>query len=197
MAVETAPRTPPPWFVHTAWRVHRGLYRLSGGRFLWTPRNRRDWGALHLTTTGRRSGRARGVILGYLEHGDALVLLAMNGWDEGEPAWWLNLQQHPDALVRTAGDPPRQVRARAAAGEERDRLWRLWTAVDPTLQALAARRATDTAVVVLDPLNRPGTCRRRCGRPDWVRARRRPAVRDRPQPRPGLDPPLPAAGAAG
>ncbi len=30
------PKHPPPWFVHVAWRVHRALNRLSGGRLLWT-----------------------------------------------------------------------------------------------------------------------------------------------------------------
>ena len=34
-----SPKHPPKWFVHTAWRVHRVLYRLSGGRFLWTTSN--------------------------------------------------------------------------------------------------------------------------------------------------------------
>lgn len=144
------PRTPPAWFVHAAWRVHRALFRLSGGRFLWTPANRRGWGALHLTTTGRRSGRPRGVILGYLEDGDALVLLAMNGWDEGHPAWWLNLQAQPDAVVRTAGGEPHPVRARAATGAQRERAWQRWVAVDPTLDVLARRRSTDTPVVVLE-----------------------------------------------
>lgn len=51
------PRMPPPWFMHAFWRTHRALYRLSGGRFLWTPASRRGWGALHLTTVGRTSGR--------------------------------------------------------------------------------------------------------------------------------------------
>jgi hypothetical protein len=55
--------------VHTAWRAHRALYRLSGGRFLWTTSNKRGWGALRLTTIGRKSGQARSVIIGYLEDG--------------------------------------------------------------------------------------------------------------------------------
>ncbi|WP_432493357.1 nitroreductase/quinone reductase family protein [Kineococcus gypseus] len=144
-----APRTPPAWFVHGAWRVHRALHRLSGGRFLWTPSNRRGWGALRLTTTGRRSGRERDVILGYLEDGDDLVVVAVNGWDEGHPAWWLNLQAHPEAVVRVAGRTPQPVRAREATGAERERLWRRWGAVDASLDARAARRSTRTPVVVL------------------------------------------------
>jgi deazaflavin-dependent oxidoreductase (nitroreductase family) len=145
------PRMPPPWFVHAAWRVHRLLYRLSGGRFLWTPANKRGWGALRLTTVGRTSGQERSVIIGYLEDDADLVALAMNGWDEGHPAWWLNLAAHPDAVVRLAGQDPRPVRARQATGEERERLWRRWAAVNPDLDAYAGRRSTETPVVVLEP----------------------------------------------
>jgi deazaflavin-dependent oxidoreductase (nitroreductase family) len=149
------PKLPPAWFVHAAWRVHRALYKLSGGRFLWTPANKRGWGALRLTTVGRTSGRERSVILGYVEDGPNLVVLAMNGWDEGHPAWWLNLEAHPDAVVRLAGRQPRPVRALAAAGEERDRLWQVWAAVEPDLEAYAGRRSTETPVVVFEP--RDGT----------------------------------------
>jgi deazaflavin-dependent oxidoreductase (nitroreductase family) len=141
---------PPPWFVHTAWRVHRALYRLSGGRFLWTPANKRGWGALRLTTTGRRSGRERSVIIGYVEDGPDLVALAMNGWDEGHPAWWLNLVAHPDATVQVAGQRRRAVRARAATGPERERLWQRWLSVEPDLDGYAGRRSTVTPVVVLE-----------------------------------------------
>jgi F420H(2)-dependent quinone reductase len=147
------PRLPPPWFVHTAWRAHRALYRLSGGRFLWTTSNKRGWGALHVTTIGRRSGQERSVIVGYVEDGPDLVALAMNGWDAGHPAWWLNLEARPDAVVRLAHQQPRRVRARPATGEERVRLWQRWVAVDPNLDAYAGRRSTETPVVVFEPAN--------------------------------------------
>ena len=115
-AATRPPKHPPPWFVHTAWRVHRALYRLSGGRFLWTTSNKRGWGALRLTTIGRKSGQERSVIIGYLEDGPNLVAIAMNGWDEGHPAWWLNLEAHPDAVVRLPHQQPRPVRARPDRG---------------------------------------------------------------------------------
>src|SRR5512146_2396787 len=35
--------------------------------------------------------------------------MAMNGWDPAEPAWWLNLQDQPDAIAQTR-DGARQVR---------------------------------------------------------------------------------------
>ena len=144
-------RSPPPWFVHAAWRVHRGLYRVSGGRFLWTPKNKRGWGAALLTTTGRKSGHERRVIIGYIEDGPNIVTLAMNGWDEGHPAWWLNLEATPDAVVRRSGEEPQRVRAREAVGEEHDRLWQRWAAVNSELDAYASKRSTETPVVVLEP----------------------------------------------
>ncbi|WP_345208192.1 nitroreductase/quinone reductase family protein [Fodinibacter luteus] len=145
-----APRMPPRWFVVTAWYVHRAIYRGTRGRLgLWRPRPGR-WGTLRLTTTGRRSGQPRSVILGYYEDGPDLVTLAMNGWAEGEPAWWLNLRAHPDAEVVLRGEV-RQVTGRAAHGAERERLWARWREIDEGLDALAARRSSETAVVVLEP----------------------------------------------
>jgi deazaflavin-dependent oxidoreductase (nitroreductase family) len=137
--------------VHAAWRVHRALYRLSGGRFLWATSNKRGWGALRLTTIGRKSGQERTVIIGYIEEGSDLVAIAMNGWDEGHPSWWLNLEAHPDAVVQLTGQHPRSVRARLAVGNERDRLWQRWVTVDPRIAAFSGGRSTETPVVVLEP----------------------------------------------
>ena len=92
-------RLPPRWFIKTFWHVHRRIVRASRGRKgLWRPRPGK-WGALRLTTTGRRSGEPRSVILGYYEDGPNLVSMAMNGWGAAEPAWWLNLQSDPQAVV--------------------------------------------------------------------------------------------------
>lgn len=144
------PFLPPRWFIRAFWYVHRALLRLSGGRlFLWRPK-KKGWGAMRVTTTGRRTGRERQVVVGYFHDGDNLVVLAMNGWGEGEPAWWLNLQAHPDAKVELR-DGPRLVTARAAEGEERERLWARWAEIDENLDAYAARRSTETAVVVFEP----------------------------------------------
>jgi deazaflavin-dependent oxidoreductase (nitroreductase family) len=152
MGTETTepPRLPPAWFKHLFWRVHRVLYRLAGERVLWTPESKRGWGAMHLTTIGRRSGRRRSVIVGYIEDGSTPVVLAMNGWDEGRPAWWLNLEANPEAVIRRKGEPERRVRARRVDGAARDRLWRMWAEVDEGLDAYAAARSADTPVVVFE-----------------------------------------------
>lgn len=142
---------PPRWFMKTFWKVHRRIVRASGGRKgLWAPRPGK-WGALQLTTTGRRSGKPRRVILGYYEDGPNLVSMAMNGWGADEPAWWINLQAHPQAFVDLAGGIRRDVLGRPAVGDERDRLWQRWRELDKGLDNYAARRSGETAVVVLEP----------------------------------------------
>ena len=139
---ERGPRLPPRWFIRLAWSVHRGLYRVTGGRVgLRRPRGNR-WGTLRLTTTGRRTGRKHIVIIAYLEDGPNLIAMAMNGWADGEPAWWLNLQAHPDASVDLL-DGPRLVRARVAKGDERSRLWGRWREIDAKVDAYAALRPSE------------------------------------------------------
>ncbi|MDA0167036.1 nitroreductase family deazaflavin-dependent oxidoreductase [Solirubrobacter ginsenosidimutans] len=105
---------------------------------------------MRLTTIGRRTGQERAVMLGYFEDGPNLVTMAMNGWGDAEPAWWLNLQAHPDAMVDLV-DGPRQVTGRAAQGEERERLWSRWQQTNKHLDAYASRRSMETAVVILEP----------------------------------------------
>jgi F420H(2)-dependent quinone reductase len=147
---ERTPWLPPRWFILLAWKVHRALFRVTRGRRgLWRPRSSR-WGAMRVTTTGRRSGQKRSVILAYMEDGPNLVTLAMNGWGEGEPAWWLNLQANPRTQVQIV-DGAGEFVARAATGQERARLWDRWRSVDKDLDGYARRRSTETAVVVLEP----------------------------------------------
>jgi len=151
---EGAPRTSARLFVRIAWRLHRALYRFSGGRIgLSRPKDGAKFGMLRLASVGRRSGQPRIAIIGYYEDGLNLVTLAMNGWGRSEPAWWLNLQAQPDTTVGLA-DGPRAVRARAATGAERERLWARFADFPgwgDDIDALAMRRPAETAVVVLEP----------------------------------------------
>jgi deazaflavin-dependent oxidoreductase (nitroreductase family) len=146
------PWLPPRWFIRSFWTGHRALYAVTGGRIgLRRPTPGRR-GMFRLRTVGRRSGKERVAILGYHEDGPNLVTLATNGFGDGEPAWWLNLQTHAEATVDLRGSQ-HAVRARAAIGAERDRLWARWHEMgDADLDALAAGRSTETAVVLLEPL---------------------------------------------
>jgi hypothetical protein len=77
----------------------------------------------------------------------------MNGWGRAEPAWWLNLQANPDATVKLP-DGSHAVRAHAATGDERARLWatfRDYPGWAEDINASAALRPIPTAVVVFEP----------------------------------------------
>ena len=145
-----SPFLPPRWFVRTFWTLQRAAYSATGGRFGIRPATADVWGMMCLRTVGRRTGEERKAILGYFEDGPNLVTMAMNGWADPEPAWWLNLQAHPDTSVDLA-DGPRSVHARAAGLDERPRLWATWAVYDKDLDAYAARRSGETAVVILEP----------------------------------------------
>jgi deazaflavin-dependent oxidoreductase (nitroreductase family) len=148
--------------VRTFWFLHRTAYRLTGGGFgLSRPVAGSKFGMLRLTTIGRRSGQSRVAIIGYYEDGPNVITLAMNGWGEKEPAWWLNLQAQPQTSVQLPGET-RAVQARAAVGEERDRLWAKfgdYPGWGDDIDGLATRRTHQTAVVVLEPrmATSPGT----------------------------------------
>jgi len=140
--------------IKTFWAIHRAIVRVTDGRIgLQQPERGAKFGMLRLHTVGRRSGNSRLAMVGYFEDGPNLVTLAMNGWGKGEPAWWLNLQANPAATVEL-GDGTREVRARAASGTERERLWATfddYPGWGSDLGALAAHRPGETAIVVLEP----------------------------------------------
>lgn len=148
------PWLPPRWFIRIAWKVHKGIYRITGGRKgLSRPTSGKGYGLLRLRSIGRKSGKDHAVMLSYFEDGDNLYTLAMNGWGDADPAWWYNLQAHPEVTVDTV-DGSLRVLARAAEGEERERLWselRKIKGWGNDVDAFATRRNKPTTVVVLEP----------------------------------------------
>ncbi len=143
------PRLPPRWFIRTFWTIHRSAYAVTRGRLGLRAATPKRWGMLRLRTVGRRTGEERRAILGYLEDGPRLVLLATNGMANRAPEWWLNLRDHPDAVV----DLPtgqRAVRASVAEGDELKRIWGLWVGQGGELDAHAAARSEAIPVVVLE-----------------------------------------------
>ena len=159
-SLETQPsaarRLPPRWFIRFFWVMHRAVYSVTAGRLGLRNAKPDTWGMLRLRTVGRRTGEERTAILGYLEDGADLITLAMNGWADPEPAWWLNLQAHPEATIDLRGGS-RKVIGRAAKEEERDRLWAMWVDQDDGTNDWASRRSRETAVVILEPAEPTGS----------------------------------------
>lgn len=101
------------------WRVHKLLWRLTGGRV-----GGRSVGmpVLELTTTGRKSSEPRSVLLTYVDHPQGWVVIASNLGSHRHPAWWLNLSTSPDATVKVRAQTDR-VTASELQGEERAEYW--------------------------------------------------------------------------
>jgi len=102
-------------------QIHRTVLALTGGRLGWSAGS---MPVLELTTTGRKSGQKRSVMLtSPIQEGDAIVVVASRGGDDVHPAWFLNLQADPDVDVSFKGAPAEPMTAHVATAEERDRLW--------------------------------------------------------------------------
>jgi deazaflavin-dependent oxidoreductase (nitroreductase family) len=103
--------------------LHRAVMKLSFGRFGW---NAGGMLVVELTTTGRKSGRPRTVLLtSPYQEGNSVVVVASRGGDDQHPAWFVNLRDNPKVDVAMGGKPKTPMIARIASSDERARLWPL------------------------------------------------------------------------
>lgn len=134
--------------VTVAGRLHRLIYRASGGRI----GGRMAGGPiLLLTTIGRRSGKRRTTPLVYLEDGERLVLAAAFGGADVDPAWYLNLLARADVEVEIGGRRMRRMRGRPASPDEREVLWRAFTALYPRVEKYQRRTTRVIPLLLLEP----------------------------------------------
>jgi deazaflavin-dependent oxidoreductase (nitroreductase family) len=140
---------PSDRFLKTMNGVHKGLLRLSGGRLGWTAA---DMPVLELTTTGRRSGRPRPVMLtSPLMDGDRIVIVASKGGEDTHPAWFLNLREDPQVTVSMKGASGVAMLASIASSEERDRLWPIVISDQARYAAYQERTGREIPLVLLEP----------------------------------------------
>ena len=131
--------------MRVAGSLHRGLYRLTGGRF---------GGALGrmpvllLTTTGRKSGQPRTWPLGYFRDGERIVIAASANGEPAHPAWYLNLVANPRVTVQI-GQEAIPMLAETAAGAERERLWAQLTGDFPNFAGYQQKTTRQIPVVIL------------------------------------------------
>jgi deazaflavin-dependent oxidoreductase (nitroreductase family) len=136
------------WLLALITAGHRFLYRISRGRL-----GNRIGGMriLLLTTLGRRTGQRRVTPLLYVEDKGRFVVVASNAGDDRDPAWWLNLKERPEAQLQV-GSEHISVRARAAASDERPRLWTELDSAYRYYPEYRTRTERDIPIVILEPL---------------------------------------------
>ena len=135
------------WLIKGVSKIHLVVHRLSRGRFLGRVAG---MPVLLLTTTGRRTGKARTTPLTFFRDGADLVVVASNGGAERPPDWSLNLQQNPRAVVEIGTDEL-TVQARTASAEERERLWVVITATYSGYARYQKKTARQIPVLILTP----------------------------------------------
>lgn len=122
-----------------AWMLRRGW----GRRFVGVP-------VLVLRTTGRRSGEPRDAPLMYVGHGDAFAVSPANAASSRTPAWWLNLQAEPRAIVFVEGrETP--VNGRLATEDERAAAYPRLKAQYRGIERYEEIRGREFPVVILEP----------------------------------------------
>lgn len=145
-------KPPPPgslrWRLwHAFTQVHALLYRVSGGRafgsYAGAP-------VLLLHHLGRKSGAERRSPLLYMRDGDDFVIVASMGGSEVHPAWYLNLEAHPDTAIEVDGETI-AVEARTASSEEKARLWPRIVETYDGYETYQKRTSRDIPVLILRP----------------------------------------------
>ena len=113
--------------------------------------------ALELTTTGRKSGQKRSVMLtSPLQEGDDIVIVASRGGDDVNPAWFLNLRDDPDVEVSWKGGPATAMTARIASADERARMWPVITEEFKNYAGYQKRTDREIPLVILSPATAEG-----------------------------------------
>ncbi len=132
-------------------KIHVAVYRRSGGRLAG---HLPGWPGAQIVLidhVGARSGRRRTSPAMYHADGDSIVVAASKGGQPTNPAWFHNLMAHPETTIQI-GPETREVTARAATGEERERLWPGFVAFYPGYEFFKANAGDrEIPIVILEP----------------------------------------------
>ncbi|MFD3519358.1 nitroreductase/quinone reductase family protein [Streptomyces sp. NPDC058653] len=109
---------------------------------------------LLLTTVGAKSGTRRTTPLGYVRHGDALLVVASNLGATEHPHWYRNLLAHPTVDVEI-GTRVFEALAVPAEGARRDELFARVVKEAPGYADYQAATDRTLPVVVLEPAAHP------------------------------------------
>jgi F420H(2)-dependent quinone reductase len=124
-----------------------GLYRLSGGKL---GGEMGGFKVLLLTTTGRKSGKTYTTPLGLFDWQDGYVIVASNSGRPANPAWYLNLMNHPQVTVQVL-DKVIPVNAEVLSGEARSKAWQQVITTAPQYANYEKLTTREIPVILLRP----------------------------------------------
>lgn len=130
------------WLVR--WAGHSLLNRVFARKAGFAPRP-----ALLLETRGRRSGQPRRAALPYFVIDGKLIVVGSRGGMPSDPAWVVNLREHPEVVLYIHRRRHR-ARARIASGGERAELWARLTAIVPTYAHYQSLTEREIPVVIFE-----------------------------------------------
>ena len=129
--------------------VHRVMLKASGGRIGW---NLIGMPVLELTTTGRKSGLPRTVMLtSPLQEGSTYVVVASRGGDDKAPAWLHNIEASGAVQVSLGGKPATAWSARVATPQERARMWPVLSSKHKNYAGYQRKTEREIPLVLLTP----------------------------------------------
>jgi len=130
--------------------LHTAAYRATRGRIGHTVPGT-GIRILLLDHVGAKSGTQRTSPLLYIDDGENVAVIASKGGYPKNPAWFYNLKANPETTAQI-GREHRDVHAREATSEERERIWDKAVKVYPDYDSYAARsKGRKIPVVVLEP----------------------------------------------
>jgi deazaflavin-dependent oxidoreductase (nitroreductase family) len=132
-------------------KIHVALYRRSGGKLGGHVPGWPDARIVLVDHTGAKSGIKRTSPLMYHEDGEAIAVAASKAGQPTHPAWFHNLKANSDTTIQI-GSMIREVRARVATDEERDRLWPKFVAFYPGYDFFQRNaKGRQIPIVIFDP----------------------------------------------
>lgn len=129
-------------------KTHTFLYKLTSGAIGGSLA-----GLAHVlvTTKGAKSGIERTIPLACYIDGDRYLIVASNNGEDYNPAWWHNLNAHPEVPVQYRKQK-QTMRARTLPPEERAQIWPAMTAYNRMWGKYETRTERPIPVVELVPL---------------------------------------------
>jgi deazaflavin-dependent oxidoreductase (nitroreductase family) len=127
--------------------LHRGLYRVSGGRM---GGSASGVPVVLLSTRGRRSGRVHTWPVCCVAEGDDLVVIASAGGNPRNPGWYHNLRANPNVTVQV-GHRSRAMVAEPQTGPAREAYWARVVRQHPAFEGYQRKVSRRIPVVLLRP----------------------------------------------